>query len=167
MKRISAILLLCITMLAQTELHQLLKFSVFAQHFAEHKIQDHNIGILPFLDIHYMHGSPKDKDYSRDMQLPFKKATGFILIFSANYVPASISFTMLKPLEIKAGKFFHAKESFLLSSHLSTIWQPPKAAWQEPWFRVLSIPSSSAGPGLTCAKSLGLHGCGSLIIYIL
>ena len=128
LKKPISIFFLTVYLFSVTEASQLFKLPVLFQHFAEHKIQDHNIGILPFLDIHYMHGSPKDKDYSRDMQLPFKKATGFILIFSANYVPASISFTMLKPLEIKAGKFFHAKESFLLSSHLSTIWQPPKAA---------------------------------------
>jgi hypothetical protein len=128
LKKPISIFFLTVYLFSVTEAGQLVKLPVLFQHFAEHKIQDHHIGILPFLDIHYMHGSPKDKDYSRDMQLPFKKATGFILIFSANYVPASISFTILKPLEIKAGKFFHAKESFLLSSPLSNIWQPPKAA---------------------------------------
>ena len=72
MKRVAAILFLSIMLLSQTELHQILKFPVFVQHYFEHQAEDPNITLSQFIVLHYFSGNPVDDDYARDMQLPFK-----------------------------------------------------------------------------------------------
>lgn len=124
MKRISAILLLCISMLAQTELHQLLKFSVFAQHFAEHKKENPNISVVNFIVLHYLSGNIKDKDYEKDMQLPFKTAdcaTAFSVATTPNYYQV-----IIEPPFAESYTYPALKNNYILPNHPNDIWQPPR-----------------------------------------
>lgn len=73
MRRITAIFFCIVYFTSTTEASQLLKIPIALQHYQEHKQTDKNMSLLSFLDMHYMHGSPHDGDYDRDMQLPFKK----------------------------------------------------------------------------------------------
>jgi hypothetical protein len=125
-KKIAAIFFFLVYLLATTELHQLLKLPVIFQHYSEHQQEDNNITILKFLALHYLHGSPKDKDYAKDMQLPFKTSDDCISYTAVAFVPLIAQQTLPVPTEIKPAKTFNLKDRFILSSYLSKIWQPPR-----------------------------------------
>lgn len=126
MKKIIAILFLISYLFSATELHQLLKMPVVFEHYAEHKQQDKNIGFIEFLAMHYMHGSPKDKDYDRDMQLPFKTVHNCISAISPAYIPDHIQVAISEPETVFNSRNYSSHSQVLLSAYLSYIWQPPK-----------------------------------------
>jgi len=107
---------------------QLMKLPVVFQHFQEHKLEDKNISILHFLSIHYLHGSPKDKDYMRDMQLPFKTSGDCISSIAIAFVSIMVAFTIAKPAEIIEQKSYIVLNQYIQSTYLASIWQPPKFA---------------------------------------
>jgi len=78
------------------------------------------------LDLHYMHGSPKDKDYSKDMQLPFKSSGLFISVIANEYIPCHEQFSIPLPptpvVSIRSVMQDHQE----LPDFLANIWQPPK-----------------------------------------
>jgi len=126
LKKISAILFLTAYLFSATECRQLLKLPLLIEHFAEHKQEDKDLSLWQFLCMHYANGNPKDADYDKDMQLPFKSsdngsiATGTYVPF-AGYAVAEKSF-------YSAGKsYFVSNEAFLSAAHLSSIWQPPRS----------------------------------------
>lgn len=116
-------------MLSSTETMQWLKLPKIFEHFAEHKLEDKNISFFEFLAIHYMHGSPKDKDYDKDMQLPFKTCCDCAAAVNTSYVPMEANFSFTKPVEIPEKKNYILQDQFPLSSYLAAIWQPPKSCW--------------------------------------
>lgn len=61
-----------------TEMHQLWKLPLLAQHYKEHNKIDPNLSFFEFLKIHYSNPTGhKDNDDSKDRELPFK-STGTI-----------------------------------------------------------------------------------------
>lgn len=97
------------------------------QHFMEHRHADKNISFTKFLDMHYMHGSPKDKDYSRDMQLPFKSSGDFVSVLANEFVPDNAQFAIHVPVVFLSNKKTVTQHNDILPSYLSSIWQPPKS----------------------------------------
>lgn len=108
---------------------QLMKLPVVFQHFNEHQQEDKNISVLRFLSIHYFHGSPKDKDYDRDMQLPFKTSGDCISSIAIAFVSIIVPITIAKPAEIMQKKNYIVLNQYIQSDYLASIWQPPKYAW--------------------------------------
>jgi hypothetical protein len=104
----------------------LLKLPVIFQHFAEHKLEDKNITFFAFLDMHYMHGSPKDKDYDKDMKLPFKTSYDCISGISLAIVPQIINLSFTKPITIIEKKNYIILNQCISSAYLANIWQPPR-----------------------------------------
>lgn len=125
-KKITSIFFLTIYLFSTTEANQFLKLPIIFQHYAEHQQENKSISFLEFLDIHYMHGSPKDKDYDRDMQLPFKTPTHCISSIVPAFVPVIPVIVIDKTMEIPEKKKNFPTNQFALSSYLSNIWQPPK-----------------------------------------
>ncbi|MEP7109119.1 MAG: hypothetical protein ABI760_14090 [Ferruginibacter sp.] len=76
--------------------------------------------------MHYMHESPKDADYDKDMQLPFKTC-GDISSIATAFVPLMLLISIARPIEIPEKKKFISRDQFITSSYLSNIWQPPKS----------------------------------------
>ena len=126
LKKTIAILFLSIYLLATTEAHQLFKLPVVFQHFVEHQQEDSNISFLKFLDMHYMHGSPKDADYDRDMQLPFKKSADCVSVMASAAVPNQLAIVLEYPVFFIQQEKIELDHNKPLSSCLSNIWQPPK-----------------------------------------
>lgn len=126
MKKITAIFFLVVYIFSTTEAHQLFKLPVIFEHYAEHQQENSQITLLEFLDMHYLHGSPKDKDYGRDMQLPFKTTNDCVSSVLPAFVPTTLQFTLLPPMEVTTQKVFITKDPFILCSYLANIWQPPK-----------------------------------------
>jgi hypothetical protein len=109
-----------------TEAIQLLKLPFIFQHFAEHKLEDKNIGFFAFLDMHYMHGSPKDKDYDKDMKLPFKTCCDCISVIAIALVPQTFCFSCTKPVISIEKKNYIILNQCIASAYLDNIWQPPR-----------------------------------------
>jgi hypothetical protein len=127
LKKVTVIFFLTVYLFATTEASQLLKLPVIFEHYAEHKQEDKQITILEFLAIHYLHGSPRDKDYDRDMKLPFKTSNDCISTVSSVIIPVAFQFIIVNPLEISPKPIFFHKDEFILSSFPASIWQPPKS----------------------------------------
>ena len=123
LKRFLAILCFSAIITAGTELHQLLKLPVLLHHFAEHKQEDKNISLFSFIIMHYFKGNPVDKDYDKDMQLPFKTADCTPLISIA--VPPQ-NITTERPEFFIKHSYPAIKNNNILPSCTSDIWQPPK-----------------------------------------
>lgn len=125
MNRVVAQMFIILYFLTSTEAYQLLKIPVILQHFREHQQEDRSISFFKFLDIHYMHGSPMDDDYDRDMQLPFKKATHHL-----NNLPVPIPElvrTTTQTLSLKIPRdFISRNDSRTHAEYAIPIFQPPK-----------------------------------------
>lgn len=113
---------------ASTEAIELCKLPVVVQHFFEHKKENPSISWTAFLTMHYLNGSPKDKDYDRDMQLPFKTHTACMGCTLQDFVPLVNHFTIQKSVKILEQKFIVPVDQHFTSSYLAAIWQPPKSA---------------------------------------
>jgi hypothetical protein len=127
LKKLTAILLLTVYLFSTTELHQLLKLPVVFEHFAEHQQKNKNISLLQFLDMHYMHGSPKDKDYSDDMKLPFKTADNCISLVSPVVIPRLAHTLENHVVHIPEKEMHIPKDELIPAAYLSRVWQPPKS----------------------------------------
>ena len=125
-KKISAIFFFTIYLFSTTEIHQLLKLPLIFEHFSEHQKENKQISITEFLKIHYLNSAVKDKDYDKDMQLPFKSADDCISSISPAFVPVTIQHTDAELIDISPEKIFFLKDKVLLSSYLANIWQPPR-----------------------------------------
>jgi hypothetical protein len=123
-KRFSAILLLSVTLFTQTELHQLLKLPVLVQHFIEHRAENKDISIADFIILHYFSGNPRDKDYERDMQLPFK--TSDCTALAAVAVIPSQPVSIIQPEAVINTSYPAINNNCSHCSRTSDIWQPPK-----------------------------------------
>ena len=126
MKRISAILFFTAYLLSTTEAYQLLKLPTVFQHYREHKLADNKLGFLEFLDLHYMHGSPRDGDYERDMKLPFKTSAFYIGSVAPAFMPLMVQVPLTITVEISEKKRYNIPYQVILSSFMSNIWQPPR-----------------------------------------
>jgi hypothetical protein len=127
LKNYITILFLAVYLFSVTEAHQLLKLPVVFQHFSEHQQEDKNISLLQFLAMHYLHGSPKDKDYDRDMQLPFKTAGDCLATFAPAFVPVTVELNLEQPVITLQQANILKPDQFISSTYLSNIWQPPKS----------------------------------------
>jgi hypothetical protein len=110
-----------------TELNQLVKLPLLIEHFIEHKGKDSSLSLWAFLDMHYAHGDVKDADYDEDMKLPFKSHDGCVNTFFISFVPNTFDDLSTKPVYIEDNTYSVYEETFLTSSYLSFIWQPPKS----------------------------------------
>ncbi|MBS1637171.1 MAG: hypothetical protein JST26_14730 [Bacteroidetes bacterium] len=125
MKRLIAIFFVSSILFAQTELHQLAKLPVLVQHFFEHKAENKDLSLVSFLKMHYFNGDPKDKDYERDMKLPFKSndcPQVMSVYFSA---PAQNEFDIVLPV-VSYNNLRIAYTDWIPGSHVNDIFQPPK-----------------------------------------
>lgn len=126
MRKCSAYIFFTLYLFSTTEAAQLSKFPVILEHFHEHQKENPRISFLAFLDMHYMHGSPRDADYDRDMQLPFKKATHHMLASAVHInTPAQVSLPAIFP--VVHADFITTDDHAVYSTYLSAIFQPPRA----------------------------------------
>lgn len=126
LKKLVTIFVFAVYLFSVTEAHQLLKLPVIFQHYAEHKTENDKISFLEFLAMHYLHGSPNDKDRDRDMQLPFKTSGDCACAFTP-FVSLIQPISIEQPHIIIALNHSVPNSDFINSRYLSNIWQPPKS----------------------------------------
>lgn len=76
--------------------------------------------------MHYFNGDPKDEDYKKDMQLPFKSPSQYELTTIAIILPFTNSETVI-PVYNNFKVNIPSDENLSSADFLSAIWQPPKA----------------------------------------
>ena len=118
--------LLVIYVFAATPASQLFKLPALIGHFNEHLEQDPSITVIEFFILHYLSGGPRDADYERDMQLPFK---------TIELAPAALAETQVNaqplllpvPLLVVCGKSL-PKQLFQIPAqpYLATRTEPPE-----------------------------------------
>jgi hypothetical protein len=126
MKSLSAYIFFILYLFSTTEAYQVLKFPVILEHFHEHQKENKSITFLEFLDIHYMHGSPMDDDYERDMQLPFKRMNHHVTMTQAHVKDLTSPEISVTP-PIEETDFIIVDDHTIHSRYLSSIFQPPRA----------------------------------------
>ena len=126
LKKLISILCLLVYFFATTEAKQLFKIPVIFQHYAEHREENRQLSLLDFLDMHYMHGSPFDQDYDRDMKLPFKSTGDAFSFFplTADCMPPSCQ-VICPQKNIEPFSRISLLDKALQSAE-NNIWQPPR-----------------------------------------
>lgn len=117
---------LCLYMVSTTEVSEIFKLPVLWQHFKEHKDKNSRISFISFLKMHYFNGNPKDADYARDMQLPFKSPMQCQVTTTATILPFVYS-EVSPPVYNYYKVNIPSEENLLSPGFLSFIWQPPRA----------------------------------------
>ena len=126
LKKPISIFFLTVYLFSVTEASQLFKLPVLFQHFAEHKKENPNISVVNFIVLHYLSGNIKDKDYEKDMQLPFKTAdcaTAFSVATTPNYYQV-----IIEPPFAESYTYPALKNNYILPNHPNDIWQPPRVS---------------------------------------
>lgn len=126
MKKSIAILFFSIYLCSTTEAHELLKIPIVFQHFLEHQAENQGISVAAFLKMHYLQGDVKDKDYARDMQLPFKTAGEFFSSSITPFVPVIAQIHVPYLIEPNAIVWAIDQPDLVYSAYQVNIWQPPK-----------------------------------------
>lgn len=111
---------------SQTELHQILKFPVFVQHYFEHKAENPDITISQFIVLHYFSGNPVDDDYARDMQLPFK-TNDCLQAMTSIVIPDQIIFSVQHEAPV-IKSFSVPHNDWIPSTYIVDIFRPPQSA---------------------------------------
>ena len=122
MRHFLSILLISIYLISFTEVHQLLKMPVLVEHFIEHRQLTNDLTFFEFLSLHYNSEVAHDSD---DMQLPFKDF-GHCVAVQTMVIPSSK--IELKEKASSESFISHSVfyKKFVVASHLSEIWQPPR-----------------------------------------
>ena len=110
-------------LLAQTPMQQVLRLPILIEHFREHQAENGSISLADFLILHYFSGNPKDADYDRDMQLPFR--ANDVVLVSSVLLPAQVEVDFAPPAyEEKNYSIFCTTD--LTPLHPFDIFQPPR-----------------------------------------
>jgi hypothetical protein len=124
-KKLFAISFLFIYLFSTTEFSQLLKMPLLVEHFIEHRKENSHLTLGQFLYMHYSKGDVYDADYTKDMKLPFKTHDNCVASIINVYLPSQ-KVVITKPVQFIENQHFNTQETFLQSTFLSNIWQPPR-----------------------------------------
>lgn len=129
MRKSSIIFFLFLYLFSSTAFSELLRVPLLIEHYSEHQEKEKSISFSDFLRMHYLdHEDHKD---DADSDLPFQSHSGSEMVywyvplvqFNTNCFLANQSFND----QFEKMKMDPA-DSFLSSSFLSSIWQPPRNA---------------------------------------
>lgn len=121
---ISAIFFLLLVLFSQTPLQHLLKLPILFEHFVEHQAVSKDISFADFIKHHYFSGNPRDADYERDQQLPFR-ADSVLLISNTVVVPSHVAIEF-QPV-VHEGRIYPLLDiDKVISVYQFDIWQPPR-----------------------------------------
>ena len=125
MKKVVSISFLIVFLLANTELHEVLKIPLLFEHYLLHKQEDKNQSFVTFIYKHYV--SVQDHFHLQNDHdgLPLKTKD------CIKYNPGIVSFLLIPyarlqeaPYQLKQRIFF--KKVFLSNLNQGNIWQPPQ-----------------------------------------
>ena len=125
MKKVVSISFLIVFLLANTELHEVLKFPFLYEHYLLHQQGEKNQSFVTFLYLHYASGQEHEHQKNEHENLPLKTKD------CIKYSPDIVSFILIPfvrlqeaPYQLKQRIFF--KKVFLSNVNQGNIWQPPQ-----------------------------------------
>lgn len=124
-QKVSAIFFLSLVLVTQTPLQQVLKLPVLIEHFREHQKEYKDISFAAFIQLHYFSGNPKDEDYNRDQQLPFRSDA--VILLDSSIAIAEYHLDLGTPPACCQQLYPLMNIATLPDRHGFDIWQPPKA----------------------------------------
>lgn len=128
MIRSISIFFLLLHLLTSTELCQVLRIPVLINHYTEHRSLNTGITFFMFLKMHYFNGDPRDSDYDRDMQLPFKtSANSFVLNLNLSHPVVPQNFLSILTSDNLPSDYTDYFSCWIPCGHLKAIFQPPRA----------------------------------------
>lgn len=123
MRRLAAIGMLVLHVSLFTEVPELLRVPILIDHFMEHRSQVPEMSFFQFLGMHYKTDVSHD---STDDELPFKDCCR--VVTNAMFTTlANLSFDLEIPLSSCTQEFCSSYHSFIPSTGLDEIFQPPRA----------------------------------------
>ena len=109
-----------------SEIRQLVKLPNLIEHYISHKIEKHDISVFAFFKMHYLDEQKKDKDYDKDMKLPFKTHDFSSVSLALNIPPEKPTFIIQhQSIYVDVSSNFSYSEKFY-PSVFQQIWEPPK-----------------------------------------
>ena len=126
MKSKIALVLLLTYLFTSTHISELCKLPALVSHYNEHKHEQPAMSFWSFLCIHYAHGEVNDRDFDKDMKLPFKSHTNCFSC-SITYLEPAPVYDFFNKIYFNAytqPNFKYA--SSYIPSYFSSIWQPPQ-----------------------------------------
>jgi hypothetical protein len=128
-KKITAILLLTVYLLSNTELCELCKINLLVKHYHQTNTAK-QVGFLSFLVMHYITDDFNSEDNDQDKQLPFKSPETFFqnctsLYTTLQYVPA---YPATRSITVHKADVYLSKDRFVIKDFKSLVWHPPKIA---------------------------------------
>lgn len=126
-KKTCSIFLLSIYLLCSTELRELSKIGAFVTHYFEHKESNQDLSLIDFIELHYSRNTSKNSDFDKDMKLPFKAHDCSSHQNSENSYFSILHCLIQEPISSLKSVNVLRENSYLPSSYLSDIWQPPRA----------------------------------------
>lgn len=126
MRKLFVYILITTYLFSFPEIRQVVKLPNLVEHYAFHKLKDHNTTFFSFVKMHYLDKTVKDADYKQDMKLPFKthdiSVNGVNLVIPQRKIEFNFEF---KEIQIEFKHNFAYSEHFY-PSVFQNIWQPPK-----------------------------------------
>jgi len=113
-------------LLGTTEASELLKLGNFVTHFIEHH-NANNIGLIEFINIHYVKATIVDDDYSEDQKLPFKSHNDCKVQLNQIDKFQKADYCIETPYIITSNSFSKYRSPLLGDQFLEEIFQPPKS----------------------------------------
>lgn len=124
-KKIITYIAISFYLLGTTEASELLKLGYFVDHFIEHRNAS-NIGILEFIEIHYVKATVMDDDYSEDQKLPFKCHNDCKVQITQIDKFQKTDYCIETPYLTANNNFSQYKSPLLGDQFLEEIFQPPR-----------------------------------------
>ena len=124
MRKVLSILLVSSYLFSNAELCQLMKISLFIEHYQEF-VANGEGDLVDFL-VHHYGGHEKDSDWDTDMKLPFMTLAGDLS--HAFYIPKIQLDIPDQPRFLSANGQPAGKAKNLVSSYYNNILQPPRIA---------------------------------------
>jgi len=124
-KKIITYIAISFYLLGTTEASELLKLGYFVEHFIEHNNAS-NIGLLEFIDIHYVKVTIVDDDYSEDQKLPFKCHNDCKVQITQIDKFQKAEYCIETPYITRNNGFSQYHSPLLGDQFLEEIFQPPK-----------------------------------------
>lgn len=123
MRRVTAIGMLVLHLGLFTELNELMRLPLLVEHFLEHQEMVPEMSFFQFLAMHYKTDVAHD---ATDMELPFKRCDHSVASPNFTFPDQKIELTSSVPNSTP--KFFSLYISFIPSTGLNEIFQPPRGA---------------------------------------
>ncbi len=108
-------------------LNQFSKLPLLVAHFVDHWERDHNVGLVDFLDMHYLGHDINDHDDKKDKELPFKSFSfNTIQVFT---VPEhEINVVIHRNFFQSIDKPIIAGNQFVPTQVMSSLFRPPRVS---------------------------------------